>query len=70
MKKLNLVNLYKSEIKKNLLAQIKGGVNPTCTCSQGNPFVATKQSGGGGDLCICATSDSASATAQTRSIIF
>jgi len=32
MKKLSLVNLYKAEIKKSMLIQIKGGGEVKCIC--------------------------------------
>jgi hypothetical protein len=54
MKRPSLVNLYKAEIKKSMLAQIKGGDDVKCTCSASNPVVTTRQSGGpGGDYCAC-----------------
>jgi hypothetical protein len=54
MKRLSLVNLYKAEIKKSMLAQIKGGDEVKCTCSVNNPVVTTRQSGGPeGEFCTC-----------------
>jgi len=56
MKRLSLVNLYKAEIKKSTLAQIKGGDDVKCTCSVSNPVVITRQSGGPtGDYCVCSS---------------
>ena len=70
MKKLSLINLHKAEIKKDMLAQIKGGIDVKCFCSLSNPLVSTKQSGGPvGDLCVCSNTASASATAQTKTSI-
>jgi hypothetical protein len=70
MKKLNLVNLYKSEIKKNLLAQVKGGIDVRCNCSISNPMVSVKQQGPSGELCACGASTTSSATAQASPSIF
>jgi hypothetical protein len=54
MKTLSLVNLYKAEVKKNMLAQIKGGGDIKCLCTLNNPHVTTKNSGGPvTDLCLC-----------------
>ncbi len=67
MKTLSLVNLYKAEIKKNMLAQIKGGADVRCICSANNPMVSTRQSGGpAGDLCVCGDSSTSSASVQTK----
>jgi len=66
MKRLSLVNLYKAEIKKSMLAQIKGG-DVYCTCSVNNPVVTTRQSGGpGGDMCACPSSSISSASVHTK----
>ena len=71
MKKLSLVNLYKAEIKKNMLAQIKGGTDVKCLCSTSNPLQSTKQSGGpSDDLCACGTTETSSVSAQTRPSVF
>ncbi len=62
MKRPSLVNLYKAEIKKNMLAQIKGGDDVKCTCSVNNPVVTTRQSGGPtGDFCVCSSNTNNSA---------
>jgi len=54
MKRLSLVNLYKAEIKKNMLAQIKGGSEVKCICTSHNPAVTTNQTGGSvGEFCSC-----------------
>jgi hypothetical protein len=53
MKTLNLINLHKAEVKKNHLAKIKGGGDIKCYCTLQNPFLATKQSGGPVQLCLC-----------------
>ncbi|MCK9219396.1 MAG: hypothetical protein PHF97_09310 [Bacteroidales bacterium] len=64
MKSLNLISLYKAEIKKNMLAQIKGGTDIHCICGHNNPFVSMKTQGG---ATLCACSDSAtSSTVQNR----
>jgi hypothetical protein len=71
MKKLNLVNLYKSEIKKNLLAQIKGGIDIKCTCSINSPTVSTRQAGGPAtDLCACGTTSISAVSIQDKPGIF
>jgi hypothetical protein len=70
MKKLNLVNLYKSEIKKNLLAQVKGGIDIRCACSASNPMVSLKQQGPSGDLCACGSSETSAMSLQTKPSIF
>ncbi|MEI6683045.1 MAG: hypothetical protein WCO44_10485 [Bacteroidota bacterium] len=67
MKKLSLINLHKVELKKNMLAQIKGGIDVKCFCSLSNPLLTTKQSGGPiGDLCVCSNTEAASAGVQTK----
>ncbi len=67
MKKLSLVTLYKAEIRKNMLAQIKGGIDVKCFCSVDNPHQSTKRSGGPiGDLCVCGESPTTSSTVQDR----
>jgi hypothetical protein len=67
MKTLSLVNLYKAEIKKNMLAQIKGGGDIKCICSTTNPHASIRQSGGPvGDLCVCGDSSTTSASVQDR----
>jgi hypothetical protein len=66
MKKLSLINLHKVEIKKNMLAQIKGGIDVKCVCSLNNPFANVKQSGTSAELCVCTSSTSGSATVQTK----
>jgi hypothetical protein len=67
MKKLSLVNLYKAEIKKNMLAQIKGGADVRCFCSISNPHLSIKQSGGPvSELCACNTNTTASASVQDK----
>jgi len=61
MKRLSLVNLYKAEISKNMMAQIKGGDDVKCICSTNNPVVTTRQSGGPvGEFCVCQGSETAS----------
>jgi hypothetical protein len=45
MKKLSLINLYKAEIKKSMLIQIKGGGEIKCICSAGNPNVTVNDTG-------------------------
>jgi hypothetical protein len=66
MKKLSLVNLYKAEIKKNMLAQIKGGTDIKCFCSASNPYVTLKIQGGPiGDLCLCPVATPSSSVQAT-----
>jgi hypothetical protein len=65
MKTLSLVNLYKAEIKKNMMSQIKGGVDFKCTCSVNNPYNNVRKSGGQiGDLCYCSQGSTAMASVQ------
>jgi len=67
MKTLSLVNLYKAEIKKNMLAQIKGGGDVKCICAVNNPIVTTRNSGGStGDLCACGDSATSMASVQSK----
>ncbi len=67
MKKLSLVTLYKAEIKKNMLSQIKGGIDVKCFCSVDNPHQSMKKAGGPiGDLCICSGGTTTSATVQDK----
>jgi hypothetical protein len=67
MKKLNLINLHKVEIKKNMLAQIKGGIDVKCYCAMNNPLLTVKQSGGTIEtLCACSESSTASASTQVK----
>ncbi len=67
MKKLSLVNLYKAEIRKNMLAQIKGGTDIKCFCSVSNPHQSVKKTGGPiGDLCVCGDGTSTSASVQDK----
>jgi hypothetical protein len=67
MKKLSLINLHKVEIKKNMLAQIKGGVDVKCYCTVSNPLISTKQSGGPVSAgCVCSDTTTASATTQAK----
>jgi hypothetical protein len=67
MKKLSLVTLYKAEIRKNMLAQIKGGADVKCFCSVDNPHQSVKQAGGPiGDLCVCPESSISSSSVQNK----
>jgi hypothetical protein len=67
MKKLSLINLHKVEIKKNMLAQIKGGIDVKCNCTMNNPLLTVKQSGGPvSDACYCAEGVTTSATNQAK----
>jgi hypothetical protein len=67
MKKLSLINLHKVEIKKNMLAQIKGGVDVKCYCALNNPLLTTKQTGGPvGELCVCTESANTGSSVQTK----
>jgi hypothetical protein len=61
MKSLNLLNLYKNEIKKNMLAQVKGGDETKCYCGNNNPMVSTRKTGPSGELCICGDASTSSA---------
>lgn len=63
MKTLSLVNLYKSEIKKNMLAQIKGGGDIKCLCTINTPFVTVRNNAGpAGTLCACGDGTASSAS--------
>jgi len=66
MKKLNLINLHKVEIKKNMLAQIKGGIDVRCLCSMNNPQVTLKNSGPSTELCACTDTAANNASIQTK----
>jgi len=69
MKKLSLVSLYKAEIKKNMMAHIKGGTEVKCTCAVNHPMVSTRESGGPvGNYCICDTTTSNSVGVQNKAI--
>lgn len=71
MKRLSLVNLYKAEIKKNMLAQIKGGGDVKCFCSVNNPYVTLKKQGGPiGDLCVCSDPNTPSSNVQVTPDLF
>jgi hypothetical protein len=70
MKKLSLINLHKVEIKKNMLAQIKGGIDVKCYCSLNNPLLTVKQTGGPvGELCVCTEGTTTGASVQTKTAI-
>ncbi|MBN2173824.1 MAG: hypothetical protein JW731_06820 [Bacteroidales bacterium] len=58
MKTLNLISLHKSELKKNMMAKIKGGADVKCYCTISSPFLTTKTSGGPAVVCLCNTSTS------------
>ena len=65
MKTLSLVNLYKAEIKKTMMSQIKGGVDFKCTCDTFNPYNNIRKAGGPiGDLCYCSQGSTAMASVQ------
>ncbi len=67
MKTLSLVNLYKAEIKKNIMAQIKGGTDVKCICAVNNPYVSTREMGGPvTQMCVCNINDKNSATVQNK----
>ncbi|MFH1295778.1 MAG: hypothetical protein ABIJ04_00695 [Bacteroidota bacterium] len=53
MKTLSIINLHKAEIKKNLLAKIRGGEEIKCFCTATNPYVVIKKQGGSTKLCYC-----------------
>ena len=57
MKTLSIINLHKAEIKKNQLANIKGGAAPKCVCAISAPYVVAKKSGGASS-CLCDSSSS------------
>jgi hypothetical protein len=67
MKTLSLVNLYKSEIKKNMLAGVKGGDDVKCYCGNNNPMVSTRKSAPTGSMCICENTTT-SATTQANAL--
>ncbi len=67
MKTLSLVNLYKAEIKKNMLNQIRGGADFKCICATNNPYVSIRNMGGPvGDLCYCGNTDTTSTSVQAK----
>jgi len=66
MKRLSLVNLYKAEIKKSMLAQIKGG-DVNCTCAVNHPVVTIRQSGGPeGEYCACNSTNISSSSVHNK----
>jgi len=70
MKTLSLVNLYKTEIKKNMMSQIKGGVDFKCTCAVNNPYNNVRTAGGPiNDLCYCGPGDTSSASVQNKTTL-
>jgi len=68
MKNLNLITLYKAELKKNMMAQIKGGGDVKCLCTiSNNPQVNTREAGGSiSGLCICKDSIASSSSVQNK----
>ncbi len=69
MKRLSLVNLYKAEIQKSMMSQIKGGTDVKCNCAVNNPIVTTREAGGPiGNYCICNINDASSAGVQNKAI--
>lgn len=70
MKTLSLVNLYKTEIKKNMMSQIRGGVDFKCTCAVNNPYNNVRTAGGPiNDLCYCGPADTSSASVQNKTTL-
>ena len=67
MKKLSLLELHNSRIKRSMLGKIKGGIEVKCICSLVNPGISTRESGSGIKLCMCDTTATAS-TVQNRAI--
>ena len=53
MKRLSLLDLHHTEIKKGMLGKIKGGTDVKCLCSIQSPAFTTKESGGGQNMCLC-----------------
>ena len=54
MKRLTLIELHKSGLKRSMMKQIKGGEDIRCLCTFTNPLVSTRESGGTVPLCVCA----------------
>ena len=52
MKRLSLLDLNPTEIKKGMLGKIKGGTDVKCLCSLQSPAFTTKEQGGQ-NLCAC-----------------
>jgi hypothetical protein len=65
-KRLSLLELHSTEMKKNMLGKVKGGVDVRCICSLNNPLVATRESGGSAVLCFCNSTISTSASVQEK----
>lgn len=57
MKRLSLLDLHKTELKKSMFGKIKGGGDIRCICSFNNPLVSTRESGGSATLCFCIETD-------------
>ncbi len=57
MKRLSLLDLHKSALKRNMMGKIKGGIDFKCICSFNNPLVSTRESGGSSTLCFCIETD-------------
>ena len=66
MKTLSIINLHKSELKKNQLAKIKGGIEVRCFCTNSNPFTTTKEQGGTIKLCDCENATTSEAGVYNR----
>ena len=65
-KRLNLLDLHKTEIKKHLMGNVKGGGDIRCLCTFTNPLVSTRETGGTVALCICSNTLGNSVTIQTK----
>ncbi len=66
-KRLSLLDLHSTELKKNMLGKVKGGIDVRCICSYSNPLVSTRETGSATALCFCDTS-AISATVQNKPI--
>jgi len=66
MKKLSLVNLYKAEIKKSMLIQIKGGGEIRCVCNANLPSATVHNIGDiPNQICFCKISSPSSGIQKT-----
>ena len=64
-KRLSLLDLHKTGIKKQVMGKIQGGADIKCLCTFTNPLVGTRETSGPNALCIC-TGNSASVSSQVQ----
>jgi len=66
MKRLSLIDLHKIELKKSMMATIRGGDEIKCMCSDTVPNLILKMGGPSGDFCLCSSLDSESTSTQHK----